>query len=130
METLFETDVWTVKLPKKWEGEHGDECATFFHIDGVGALQIQSFVKESDVDDDDLYLLAGELLTPGEELTELRVGDFNGFQVEREVEGEYWKHWFVSSGNCALAATYNCDEEDKLKEAGVVQEILRSLRVG
>lgn len=125
----FIDSAWKVKLPNKWQGEHSDECATFYHTDGVGALQITTFEKEREVQPEDLQMLAEELLTPGIEISELRIGDFRGFSFELEDEAECWRYWFVSAGEFALAIAYNCDIEDRDKEAGVVLEILRSLRV-
>lgn len=125
---LFADDLWQLKLPNKWQGEPGEGCATFFHSDGVGALQIETFCKQGDVDDNDLRQLAGDLVQ-SRQTQPLRVGDFNGFSLELTEQNDYWRYWFVAAGDCALAITYNCDVQDCEKESGVVLEILRSLRV-
>ena len=73
----FIDGLWQLKLPNKWQGEHGEECATFYHSDGVGALQIATFQKDGPVDDEDLAALADSL--PVTESRALRLGDFNLF---------------------------------------------------
>lgn len=125
----YETAVWTLTLPKKWQAESDDECTTIYHQDGVGALQIETFQKEGEVLPADLQQLAEPELAGGVEVSELRVGDFNGFTFSIQEDDEVWRYWFVAAGNCALVATYNSDIEGAEKEAGAVLEILRSLRL-
>jgi len=126
--TEFEDQLWKLQHPEAWWAEPSDECATFSHPDGIGALQIFTYQKEIEVERSDLDMLAEQEIADGVAMTDCRLGEFNGFTGELDDDSQYWKLWFVSNGSTALSITYTCDIDDKDAEAGKIQQILYSLR--
>lgn len=124
----FEDQLWKVRLPETWWVEPSDDCTTMSHPDGIGALQIFTYQKEGEVERADLDVLAAQEMAAGIIMSDCRLGEFHGFSGASDEDGQYWKVWFVCAADCALCITYNCDSEDQSDEAGVVQQILYSLK--
>jgi hypothetical protein len=126
--TEFEDQLWKLQYPEAWWAEPSDECTTFSHPDGIGALQIFTYLKEGEVERADLESLATQEIESGVVITDCRLGEFHGFTGELEDAGQHWTLWFVSNVSTALCITYSCDSADKDAEAGKIQQILYSLR--
>jgi len=118
-----------VSLPEGWVGEHEEECSTIYHPDGVGALQISGYTKDSRVTTEDLEGFAEERVSHGAKPEKEESGDFAGFRIDYDAESETWREWYLGAGNLMLYVTYNCEKSDKGIEDNSIQTILRSLTI-
>ncbi len=119
---------WEIELPPDWIGEHSEECSTIYHPDGVGALQISSYLRNEPVTDFDLKDLAKEHIESGAKLGKAEAGAFAGFTIALGIDGEFWQFWYVARNNIALLITYNCNEADLGPEREHAKSILGSLK--
>ena len=125
---MFQGKSWQVQLLPEWIGEHDEECSTIYHPNGVGALQISSYVKNGEVTESDLKNLAQGHIESGARLVEASSGEFHGFTLAFGVDGEFWQYWYIAKENIALLVTYNCNEIDLGPEREQVKEIVASLK--
>lgn len=124
----FKGNCWEVELLPEWVGEHAEDCATIYHPDGVGALQISSYSKNDSVTEADLKDLAQEHIDFGAKLGKAEAGAFEGLTFAFGSDGEFWQFWYVAKGNIALLITYNCNEADLGPEREHAKSIVASLR--
>ena len=122
----FGTENWLVNLPDEWQGQHRAEYSTVYDPNGVGALQI-SVVQEINKMNDELKEFASERSENNKNLDEVTLRNFSGFSFGFSVGDEYWRQWFLKSGNFAMFVTYNCALEDKGIEDSTINTILESL---
>lgn len=125
----YQTTLWSATLPAHWEVEQEEEFHIFHRPDGFGALEISTVEHDQDVSSDFLQELAAEHLEAGAPPAEVKFGPFKGFELSYEVDDEYWREWYLSTGRLILFATYNCAAEDEDLEDEAVSAILQSLRV-
>ena len=118
---------WSIDLLPEWIGEHEEDCSTIYHPDGVGALQISSYKKDSIVEEDDLRNLAQDHVEAGAKLSPANSGQFNGFTLAFGAEGQFWQYWYVANNNTALLLTYNCEEVDLGPERDEVKSMVGTL---
>ena len=118
---------WGIELLPEWEGEHDEDCTTIYHPNGVGALQISAYSKDSEVTEEDLKDLANEHIEAEAKLSPANSGEFKGFTCAFGVENEFWQYWYVSSGNTALLITYNCEAQDREYEIDKIKGMVASL---
>ncbi|MCG6968196.1 MAG: hypothetical protein LJE85_00380 [Gammaproteobacteria bacterium] len=125
--SIFKGESWGIELLPEWIGEHEEDCSTIYHPNGVGALQISAYSKDSEVTEEDLKDLASEHIEAGTKLAPAISGDFRGFTLAFGIESEFWQHWYVSSGNKVLFVTYNCEDQDKVHEISQIKEMVATL---
>ncbi len=125
--SIFVGTNWKIELMPEWIGEDDEECATIYHPDGVGALQISSYTKEDEVTQDDLKEFASEHIEAGAKIVEAKTGAFEGFTFAFGIDNEFWQYWYVSSGKTALLITYNCDDSDQEYEIAKIKTMIASL---
>lgn len=124
----FEGQSWSIELQSGWVGEHDEDCSTIYHPDGVGALQISAYTKDSEVTNEDLKEQAQDHVEAGAKLAESESGDFQGYTLAYGVDGEFWQHWYVCAGCTLLFITYNSDPEDREKEIDIVKKMVASMK--
>lgn len=127
MRRVVHTATWAVQIPDTWHETPGDECVTLQARTFVGALQISSFAKGGPVTDDDLRDFAEEHLVAGARAAEVSLGEFTGIRIAFGADGNFWRQWYLRSGNQMIFATYNCSEAYRGQEDSEVNEILASL---
>jgi hypothetical protein len=125
--SIFKGSSWGIELLPEWVGEHEEECSTIYHPNGVGALQISAYSKDSEVTEEDLKELASEHIETGAKLAIANSGGFKGFTLAFGVEDEFWQYWYVASGNNALLITYNCEAQDRENEIDKIKSMVASL---
>jgi hypothetical protein len=128
-EPSYRSVLWGIVLADEWEAESEEDCVTLYHPDGVGALQISGFRKESDgeVTRSDLLGFATVDAETQNHLAERRCGDFTGFELAYSSEGTFWRKWWLASGRTMLFVTYNADLEHEGVEQEAVNAMMESL---
>jgi hypothetical protein len=127
---LFKALRWSIQLSKNWESEVNEECYTFFHPEGYGALQISDYTKDTPITDEDII----DLVEFNEEeklhLRKVKFGDFEGLHlVYSDEKNTFWRKWWVKNDQLLLFITYNCDVKDKEYNVNTINKMLSSLRV-
>ncbi len=125
---IFEGQSWSIELQDGWVGEHEEDCSTIYHPDGVGALQISAYTKDSEVTDEDLRDHAQDHIQAGAKLAASQFGEFKGYTLAFGVDDEFWQHWYVRAGCTLLFLTYNCAQEDRQRENDVVKTMVASMK--
>lgn len=125
--STFRSENWKIELLPEWVGEVDEDCSTIYHPDGVGALQISAFVKDSEVTEEDLKGFAKDHIEAGARLSPLNAEGFKGFTFAFGVENEFWQFWYVSAGNVALFITYNCEANDRDYEVEDIRTMVASV---
>ncbi|WP_250657192.1 hypothetical protein [Alkalimarinus coralli] len=120
---------WVLNLPDQWNGHRGSESDSIFYQDGVGVVDITSIMNDVVAQDKDLRFYASEYLDKAAETTPIQLGDFSGFCLEYDEDGDFWWRAFVKSGHVLVFISYNCKNNEKRLELEAVQEILQSLSV-
>lgn len=117
-------DTWSIDLPNNWGAEETDECMAFYNPDGVGAIQISTYVKEDgNVSNDDLMEFS-EVENPEEaDLPYLK-----GIQKTTEDGGDIFINWWLRSGSQLFYVTYICEKGDESIEAEEREYVVYSLR--
>ncbi len=106
---IFYGASWSIELYPEWVSEQDDPCVSIYHPDGVGALQISPFNKDSKIASHDLRDLASDHITEGMDVDTIQC-------------------WFVVANKTALFVTYNCDKADSELENDAVKKMIASLR--
>lgn len=120
---------WVLNLPERWNGHHGTDSDTIFYQDGVGVVDISSLMNDVVAKEKDLLFYASEYLEKTIETSPIQLGDFSGFYLEYDKEGDFWWRAFLKSGHVLIFISYNCKSNEKHLELEAVQEILQSLSV-
>lgn len=119
---------WELQLAPSWSAQTDRDCESIVRADGLGALQISTARKDSDVTDDDLQQFAHDEFGRDFRFTPVKLGDFVGIELRQDFEGAHWRRWFVRHRDVILFATYLCEPPDKGKEDADVDRMLSTLR--
>lgn len=125
---VFKSDGWSVELPEEWQQETDNNLYTFYHPNGVGALQVSGFTKDGAVTESDLKELASEHIDAGAITKPIESSSVMGMTLAFGLNDEFWQYWYIGIGNKALLVTYNCDEQDKEKEINTIKVIVSSIK--
>lgn len=120
---------WVLNLPDSWQAHHGADVETIYYQDGVGVIDIASIMNDVAAKEADLRFYAAEYLDKAAEHTAIHLGDFSGFCLEYDEEGDFWWRAFLKAGHVILLITYNCKTNEKRLELEAVKELLQSLSV-
>jgi hypothetical protein len=125
---VYKSSWWSVELPSGWLGRDDDECVTFVHVDGVGALQISAYGSgNTEVTDDDLQEFSRDEMKENLGVERVSYGEFVGLGIcERTVAG-YWRKYWLRARSVLLFVTYTCNIENEGIEDYDVGRILNSL---
>ena len=117
-------DTWSIDLPNNWVVEETDQAMAFYNPDGVGAIQISTYLKEDgNVTNDDL-LEFSEAENPDEaDLPYLK-----GIQKNIVDGGDIFINWWLRSGSQLYYVTYICEKGDEAIEAEEREYVVYSLR--
>ena len=119
---------WTITIPDDWEVDQDEHCTTFYHPEGVGALQVSAAKKDSgSVTTDDLYDAAKEHLSV-DVSTSTWSGWFSGISAEFVRENNFWRQWWLAAGNTLVYVTYICATTDRGREEQTAAEAVATLR--
>ncbi len=120
---------WVINLPERWNAHHGSESDSIFYQDGVGVVDIISIMNDVTAKDKDLLFYASEYLEKASDTAPIHLGEFSGFSLEYDEDGDFWWRAFIKAGHVLLFISYNCKNNEKRLELEAVQEILQSLSV-
>ena len=117
-------DAWSIDLPNNWVVEETDECMAFYNPEGVGAIQISTYLKEDgNVSNKDL-LEFSEADNPDEaDLPYLK-----GIKKTVEDGGDIFINWWLRSGPQLYYVTYICEKGDEAIESEEREYVVYSLR--
>jgi hypothetical protein len=127
---LFESAWWRTELPSGWVGELGEDCASLYHPEGVGALQVSAFRKDGgNVSDADLHEFAKDQYGANLDWLPVEEGSLSGIHRAWDDGDSSWCAWFLRGGALLLFVTYNCAFGESRREVGEVREILSRIQV-
>jgi hypothetical protein len=139
----YEKKGWfTVTLPEGWEADESEDPVTFYHADGVGALQatvqaprplkpgskvdvflmLRAFLQQTGVDIDSI-----EARRYSDRGLDWATCEYAGESPEEE--DLVWRVWMATNHDLVAFFTYACREEEKELERAAVDGILASLRL-
>lgn len=118
---------WEIALAKGWQTEIEDSLVNIYDPNGYGAFQISSYSKNTAVSEADLIELASEHIESGAKYKIYKQNGGSVLTLAFGYDGTFWQYWYVSVGNLAIVATYNCDEVDQPKEIGIVKSMVASI---
>ena len=113
-----------------WEIEQSPECASFISPTGSAALQISGYRKKQGVvNDKNIAQFRVEAIQDtGLEPKRGKLGEFDGWMVSNEVDGRFWRRWWLWHGPLNLFVTYNCNSAEMSREILVAERLIASLR--
>jgi hypothetical protein len=124
----FET--WSVAFPEDWDHDIEDDILAIATPSGQSLLQIGSMSKdEGRVTDDDLWEFMDDAGVESGEIERVKLGDFEGLAAAAEEDAVLLRYWVMRAGEVLLLATFRCPTERADADIGVVEGVLRSLRL-
>jgi len=123
----FAGNGWEILLEEGWESEIEEGMATFYHSNGFGALQISSYSKNIPVTEKDLKDLASDHINAGVKLKAYENNSSKVLTLAFGYEGVFWQYWYIAVGKTALVVTYNCDEDDRVKEIDIIKNMVSTI---
>jgi hypothetical protein len=118
----YDSTDWSLEIPEGWRHEEDDSCTTFFHPQGLGALQISSYRKDQAVTDDDLREFAGDIPLAG-----VSLGHLTGFRTRFAQDDTFWTKWWLRAGCQMIHVTYNCSVANRGREDEAVDSMTETL---
>lgn len=119
---LYHSTDWSVEIPDEWNIEDDETCTTFANPQGIGAFQISSYRKDDTVTDSDLHEFADDIA-----LMEVSLPNVQGLEARFGKGEEFWRKWWLRSGQQMIFATYCRPSGERREEDDVVDSILNSL---
>ena len=121
-----------VAIPRDWEFSLGKSALAIFRsVDGVGAINVSSFVKTplapAQASSIMREILAGHRIDAEPQPIALS-NAANAAFVQYEKGDFWWRAWIIVIGNRVVYATYNCRQSHKGEEDASVDEIVASIR--
>jgi len=123
----FGRETWSIEPPAGWNAWHEDECATMTAEPAIGALQISSALKKSEVLHEDLVDFAAEHIPAGVKAADVSAGAFVGITFCFGDEDTFWQQSYLRNGRQMLFVTYNCPVESIGLEDELVGRAIDSL---
>ena len=141
--TDYEKKGWfKVALPEGWEVDESEDPVSFFHPDGVGALQatVQAPRPLKAGEKIDVFLMLRAFLRQtGVDIEAVEAQRRTGrgldwatceYEGESPEEGKLaWRVWMATNHDVIAFFTYACREEEKEAERAAVDGILASLEL-
>lgn len=116
------TDLWALLLPQEWFAEQDEETIVIADSDEVSVIEISALYPEKG---ESCAGLLKELLA--KEHFKTTLADLSAFYQEFSEEDMYWREWFIDLGDCLLAISHGCDQDNKGMDDASVDEILSTL---
>jgi hypothetical protein len=118
---------WELNIEDSWVVEDTDGLITIYNPQGVGALQVSSYSKDSIVTEYDLKELAQEHIDAGAKVDSYIQHDSKVLTLAFGVDGEFWQHWYIAINHQALFVSYNCDVSERSVEIDTIKKIVASI---
>ena len=119
----YKSELWSIAYPSDWLLENNSENISIYTEYGVGTLQLSGYQKDQEVTEDDLMEFVREEVPDGENVREVRLDNFLGFESDYKYTDHYWRMWFLMKKKTVLYVTYNCEFEDKDLERDSINQI-------
>lgn len=115
---------WSLELPDNWVSEAADEGMVFYNPDGVGVVQIISYLKEEgDISQQDLIEFSESDTT-----TEITLPYVKGI-TNTIVEGDdFFINWWLQSETELFYVSYVCEKGNESIEAEERDSLVASLK--
>jgi len=126
--TEYVGNFWCLTLPDDWGGHHEDGIETLYQNTGVGVLELISSKEDKTLSFDDLEFYASDNPDIEIALSSVELGTFKGYEIEYDLDGDYWRKWYLMAGNILLLVKYNCKTNEKHLEGEAVSQILQTLK--
>ncbi len=121
------TPYWTAVVPEVWRYQLDENPVLLEGPEQIGALQISVAFKDDFVEDDDLRDFAKEHLEAGAIPQDFVSDTMRGFSLSFNIDGTYWRHWYLRSTRMMVYGTYNCEDVDRHTETASVDAIFVSI---
>lgn len=119
-----------MQIPKGWNAERDNVCATITANPEVGALQISAARnEEGPATDEDLLEFAEKHVKAGAKLKEVSLGKLTGFYLHYSDDEFYSREWWLRNSHTVVLVTYTTELEQRGQEDSVVDQILATLEV-
>jgi hypothetical protein len=129
MSQEFISDWWAIRLEPGWFSAKDDECISFWHEDGIGALQIGAYrYDDESIPETALAEFMQNQIPDGIAQEKTQSGEFSGVQVNYIEEGNFWRKLWVTKSSLLVFITYSCDAEDQTIERVSIERMLGSLK--
>lgn len=119
---------WQIHIPDDWIDEDDDGCIALYHPDGYGMLEITAAPQDEPIALDDLRVMASEHLEAGAKPQPVKIGAFEGLEIDYDDGEFYWREWYVRHDKVMLFITYNCALGDEEREEAMVDVVLATLK--
>ena len=125
--TKYKNQNWSIELADGWVGELEEDIHIIYHPNGVGALQISAFIKDSPITNEDLIENTGLDDEGISHLNKNKWGQFEGYELNYSDGENFLRKWWLVKGNTFLLLTYNCETQDKDQELNDINRMVSSL---
>ena len=119
--------LWEISLPDHWEVEVDEDSTSLYDPEGPGTLQISAMRQDQAISEDDLREMAADHLAAGAEPEDVELGDFDGFVLRYDTDGEFWSEWYLKADDRMLFITYACALDEEGEEEDIVEAVLDTL---
>ena len=124
---MYQGNGWSLQPANGWVAEFDEQLTPFYHPNGVGALQVSQYRKESKITESDVLGLASDHIDAGVKYKSIETQGFQGITFAFGAEGRFWQHWYIYHGSLLLFVTYNCPESDRGVEKAPVESMVQSV---
>lgn len=112
--TEYKSYYWAMQVHEDWRDESDDTCATFVSPKIGGALQVSAARNSNGpATDGDLRDFAQEHFDAGAPMTEVTVGDFQGYYLHYGIDEFYQRQWWLRNSDTIVMITYTCDAQSR-----------------
>jgi len=127
MESPYESLWWKAKVPEDWDTDEDDVCVTFRPQGLSAAIQVSAVIKEgTPVTDADLREFAGQRIAYRRPKT-IKTAKFGGIHIAYFDNGNFWREWWLRSGNLMLYVTYNIERNLKDADSATIDQFICDL---
>jgi hypothetical protein len=127
---------FTLRVPEGWETETEDCVTTLKSPDGPGVVYLSggrhARGRQRSFGGADFLARFLESLGVAVDPASIERSEGDGCRIyayRRESDGLHWSYWSVTDDETALLVSYNCLAPCLGQEAGVVEELVRSVRL-
>ena len=127
MNSQYKSVWWKAKVPGDWDTNEDDVCVTFKSQRWSGAIQVSAAIKAAaQVTDADLRELADQRIA-NRQVKIVTTAKFEGIHVEYLDNDNFWREWWLRSGNLMVYITYNVEKQLQVVERATIEEFINGL---
>ena len=116
-------------IREDWIEQSDNTSATFVSPGVEGAFQVSvARNSEGPATDDDLREFAQEHFDAGAPMTQVKIGEFEGYYLHYGFDDMYQRQWWLRSVDTVVMVTYTCNHADRGIDDHAVDEMVSSLQ--